>query len=125
MSDKKFQSGLLQIWQKDVQITRSVNTDSYSKYASYRSIVHFALETSSESETARQATESIKTTRAFRSTCVSPERNYGGVKPTPRLDQIQLYCKTYTANPQQSHFATFLYALMRIDAFLVTMAELL
>ena len=98
MSDKKFQSGLLQIWHKDVQITRSVNTDSYSKYASYRSIVHFALKTYSESETARQATESIKTTRAFRSTCVSPERNYGGVKPTPRLDQILFYRKTYNEN---------------------------
>ena len=87
----------------------------------------FRIEKSSESKTARQAAESIKTTRAFRSTCVSPERNYGGVKPTPRLDQIQLYGKstTNTAKTQQSHFATFLYALMRIDAFRATMVELL
>jgi hypothetical protein len=82
---------------------------------------------SSESETARQATESIKTTRAFRSTCVGPERNYGGVKPTTRLDQIQFNHKTYKENCKNTAkpFCNVLICSYAYDAIRSTIAELL
>ena len=57
-------------------------------------MVHFARQALSESDTTRQAVETIKTTWAFRSPSVERERNYGGVKPKLRLDQIKFYRKT-------------------------------
>ena len=58
------------------------------------SMVHFARQVLSESDTTRQAMEPIKTTCAYRSLSVERERNYGGVKPKLRLDQIKLHRKT-------------------------------
>ena len=52
--------------------------------------MHFTRRASGESETANQAVKAVKTTLAFHSTGVSSERNYGGFKPKPRLDQIQI-----------------------------------
>ena len=57
-------------------------------------MVHFARQVSGESDTTRQAVETTKTAWAFRSPSVERERNYGGVKPKLRLDQITFYRKT-------------------------------